>query len=177
MAAAYVASGGYRWNAGMFVVRPTVLLDLLAEGDPAFAAALRAIAADPATLDERLAERCPGSRWTTRWPSPPPPRGGSPWCRAASAGTTSATSRRCAALLGGRRRRPRVLGDARPGAGRSTAPGWSCPAGDRVVAVVGLDDVVVVDTADALLVTTRARAQDVKAIVAALKEDGHVGLT
>jgi mannose-1-phosphate guanylyltransferase len=46
-----------------------------------------------------------------------------------------------------------------------------------VVAVVGLDDVVVVDTGDALLVTTRARAQDVKSIVAALTEDGHVGLT
>jgi mannose-1-phosphate guanylyltransferase len=43
--------------------------------------------------------------------------------------------------------------------------------------VVGLDDVVVVDTGDALLVTTRSRAQDVKSIVAALKEDGHVGLT
>ena len=39
------------------------------------------------------------------------------------------------------------------------------PAGGRLVAVVGLDDVVVVDTGDALLVTTRARAQDVKAIV------------
>ena len=37
--------------------------------------------------------------------------------------------------------------------------------GERLVAVVGLDDVVIVDTPDALLVTTRDRAQDVKAIV------------
>ena len=40
--------------------------------------------------------------------------------------------------------------------------------GGRVVAVVGLDDIVVVDTGDAVLVTTRARAQDVKQVVAEL---------
>jgi mannose-1-phosphate guanylyltransferase len=37
--------------------------------------------------------------------------------------------------------------------------------------------VVVVDTPDALLVTTRARAQEVKQVVAALKESGRSGLT
>ncbi len=36
---------------------------------------------------------------------------------------------------------------------------------------------VVVDTPDALLVTTRARAQDVKRVVTALQEDGQSGLT
>jgi mannose-1-phosphate guanylyltransferase/mannose-6-phosphate isomerase len=35
----------------------------------------------------------------------------------------------------------------------------------RLIAVVGLDDVVIVDTPDALLVTTREKAQDVKSIV------------
>ena len=43
------------------------------------------------------------------------------------------------------------------------APGSSYPHGGRTVAVVGLKDVVVVDTGDALLVTTLERAQDVKA--------------
>ena len=42
--------------------------------------------------------------------------------------------------------------------------------GGRVVAVVGLDDVVVVDTGDAVLVTTKSRAQDVKRIVEELDE-------
>jgi len=51
------------------------------------------------------------------------------------------------------------------------------PGGGRTVAVVGLEDVVVVDTGDAVLVTTRSRAQEVKSIVAALVEDGHEGLT
>jgi mannose-1-phosphate guanylyltransferase len=39
----------------------------------------------------------------------------------------------------------------------------------KVVAVVGLDEVVVVDTQDALLVMPRSRAQDVRAVVNALK--------
>ncbi len=38
-------------------------------------------------------------------------------------------------------------------------------AGGRLVAVIGLDDVVVVDTGDAVLVAARDRVQDVKAIV------------
>ena len=33
-AQAYVASGEYRWNAGMFVVRATLLLDLLERWHP-----------------------------------------------------------------------------------------------------------------------------------------------
>ena len=47
------------------------------------------------------------------------------------------------------------------------------PAAGRTVAVVGLDDVVVVDTGDALLVTTYARAQDVKAVVDELERRGR----
>jgi mannose-1-phosphate guanylyltransferase len=43
----------------------------------------------------------------------------------------------------------------------------------RVVAVVGLRDVVVVDTEDALLVCPRSRAHEVKQVVDALKEQGH----
>ncbi len=45
------------------------------------------------------------------------------------------------------------------------------------MAVVGLTDVVVVDTGDALLVTTRQRAQDVKGIVDTLKATGRTQLT
>ncbi len=51
-ARAYVDGGRHRWNAGMFVARPGVLLDLLAEQDPGFAERLRAIAADPGRLAE-----------------------------------------------------------------------------------------------------------------------------
>lgn len=90
-AARFVAGGDHRWNAGMFVVRPTVLLDLLAEGHPDLAAGLRGIAAG--RLD--LAETWPHLEAIAldhAWPSPPPRRGEWPWCRRSSSGTTWAAS-------------------------------------------------------------------------------------
>ena len=44
---------------------------------------------------------------------------------------------------------------------------------DRVVGAVGLRDLVVIDTPDALLVASKARAQDVRHIYAQLKAEGH----
>jgi mannose-1-phosphate guanylyltransferase/mannose-6-phosphate isomerase len=46
-------------------------------------------------------------------------------------------------------------------------------AGERVIATIGLKDMVVVDTADATLVTTKERAQEVKKIVDLLKQNGR----
>lgn len=46
-------------------------------------------------------------------------------------------------------------------------------AGSRLVAVVGTDDLVVVETPDAVMVCPKSRAQDVKRIVDALKEKGR----
>ena len=43
-------------------------------------------------------------------------------------------------------------------------------ASGRLVAAVGVDDVIVVETADAVLVTHRSRSQDVKKLVTALSE-------
>ncbi|NUM45324.1 MAG: mannose-1-phosphate guanylyltransferase [Anaerolineales bacterium] len=45
----------------------------------------------------------------------------------------------------------------------------------RLVATIGLDDVVIVDTDDVLLVCPRSRAQDVKKIVDILKSNGEAG--
>jgi mannose-1-phosphate guanylyltransferase len=47
---------------------------------------------------------------------------------------------------------------------------------NRLVALIGLEDVIVVDTPDALLVTTKQHAQKVKALVEALKKTGHSDL-
>ena len=49
--------------------------------------------------------------------------------------------------------------------------------GGRLVALIGVDDLVVVDTQDALLITTPERAQEVKQIVEALTAQGRLGLT
>lgn len=172
----YLSTGRYRWNAGMFVVRPTVLLDLLAAGDPEFAATLRTIAADPARMDEL-------------WPALPKIALDHAVAEpAADAGKvvvvpadigwddigdfdSLATLLEDDATAG-----VTVLGEESL-VQSSAATGLIVPAGGKVVAVVGLDDIVVVDTPDALLVTTRARAQDVKQIVAGLKDAGRADLT
>lgn len=44
---------------------------------------------------------------------------------------------------------------------------------DRLVGAVGVEDLVVVDTPDALLVASRARAQDVRHLYERLKRQGH----
>jgi mannose-1-phosphate guanylyltransferase/mannose-6-phosphate isomerase len=47
-------------------------------------------------------------------------------------------------------------------------------ASERLVAAVGLENVVVVETADAVMVSSQSRSQDVKRIVARLEADGRV---
>ena len=173
-AAEYVGAG-YRWNAGMFVARPTVLLDLLAESDPAFASALREIAADPDTLeagwddlpkiaiDHAVAEPAAAAGRVAVVP------GSFGWDDIGDFASLETLLREPGTGL-------TVLGDAAH-VEAVDATGLVVPSGDRVIAVVGLDDVVVVDTGDAILVTTRERAQDVKEIVAGLKASGRAHLT
>lgn len=52
------------------------------------------------------------------------------------------------------------------------AGGIIVPGSGRLIAALGVDDLVIVDTPDALLVTTRARAQEVKKIVSKCTEGG-----
>jgi len=46
-------------------------------------------------------------------------------------------------------------------------------AGDKLVAVLGVDDVVVVNTKDAVLVTTKENSQNVKSVVNVIKDAGR----
>lgn len=46
------------------------------------------------------------------------------------------------------------------------------PGSGRLVSLLGVDDLVIVDMPDTLLVTTRARSQEVKRIVKKCKELG-----
>jgi len=169
-ARAYVAGGRHRWNAGMFVARPGLLLDLLAEQDPGFAERLRTIAADPG----RLAELWPELPRIAIEHAVAEP--------AAAAGRVAVVPVDLAwddlgdvdalARVLGADGALRVLGDASLVSAEG-ATGLVVPGSGRVVAVVGLDDVVVVDTPDAVLVTSRAHAQRVKDIVAGLEGAGH----
>lgn len=169
----YLATGRFRWNAGMFIVKASVLLDLLAQWHPELARGLRRLAADPGSLDEVW----PGLEKIAIDHAVAEP--------AASAGRVAVVPgafgwddvgdfRSLGGLLAEADGMPgaRLLGD--PAQVRLVdSTGVVVPSSGRVVAVVGLDDIVVVDTPDALLVTTRARAQDVKAVVDALKAEGR----
>jgi mannose-1-phosphate guanylyltransferase len=46
----------------------------------------------------------------------------------------------------------------------------------RLIATVGVEDLVVVDAGDVLLICPRARAQDVRRVVASLQERGETSL-
>jgi mannose-1-phosphate guanylyltransferase len=176
VATEYVATGRYRWNAGMFVVRPTVLLDLLAENDPGFAADLRAIAAGGEEAMARLWPTLPKIAVDHAVAEP-----------AASAGRIAVVPGAFEwedvgdyASLGDlldpdASGALTVLGDASLVQSRS-ASGLVVPGTGRFVAVLGLDDVIIVDTPDALLVAARDHAQDVKAIVNGLKDEGRTDL-
>ena len=52
------------------------------------------------------------------------------------------------------------------------AGGIVVPGSGRLVAALGVDDLVIVDMPDTLLVTTRARSQEVKRLVKRAKEAG-----
>jgi mannose-1-phosphate guanylyltransferase len=48
--------------------------------------------------------------------------------------------------------------------------------GEKMVVTIGVDDLVIVETEDAILICKRDRAQDVKMVVDALKEKGQTEL-
>ena len=56
------------------------------------------------------------------------------------------------------------------------AGGIVVPGSGRLVSMLGVDDLVIVDMPDTLLVTTRARSQEVKKIVKKCRESGFNSL-
>lgn len=93
-----------------------------------------------------------------------------------------------AELLPAEQNQPRILGDnglgmSNLGPPRSlltadivlteqVAGGIIVPGSGRLVACLGVDDLVIVDMPDTLLVTTRARSQEVKRLVKKAKDAG-----
>lgn len=174
----YLASGEYRWNAGMFIARTSVLLGHLADQRPELHDGLRVIAAAWDTDDR-------GKVVADVWPhleriaidhavaEPVAAVGGVAVVPGTFGWDDVGDFNSLAALL------PsvddagsKVLGDAGDVVRIDSAGSVVVPASGRLVTVLGLDDVVVVDTPDALLVTTRARAQQVKAVVDVVRARG-----
>jgi len=180
-AAEYLATGEYRWNAGMFLVRAEVLLGHLAVQLPTLHDGLRAIAAAWDTPDRAAV-------LADRWPSlpkiaidhaiaePVAAAGGVAVVPGDFGWDDVGDFASLAALLPDTGDGARVLGDASLTSLVDSPRTLVVTATGRQVAVLGMPDVVVVDTPDALLVTTLAHAQQVKSVVDRLRADGRVEL-
>jgi mannose-1-phosphate guanylyltransferase len=174
----YLASGEYRWNAGIFVTRTSVLLGHLAQQRPELHDGLRTIAAAWDTPERQavLGEVWPGLEKIAidhAVAEPVAATGGVAVVPGTFGWDDVGDFNSLAALLpsadeGG----SKVLGEPGDVLRIETAGSVIVPGSGRLVTLLGLDDVVVVDTPDALLVTTRARAQQVKAVVDAVRERG-----
>ncbi|WP_165066189.1 mannose-1-phosphate guanylyltransferase [Marisediminicola senii] len=173
----YLADGNYLWNGGMFISRADVLLEQLGKAEPELLAEITELAAAWDTPERGAAvDRIwPGLKkiaidYTVAEPAAASGRlavipGRFDWDDvgdfAAIAKLHSGGRPSDLAILG---ENARVLADASSGVVISQT--------GRLISLIGVTDIVVVDTPDALLVTTSANAQRVKAVVDALKLSG-----
>jgi mannose-1-phosphate guanylyltransferase/mannose-6-phosphate isomerase len=165
------ASGGYLWNAGIFVFRGTTFLSHLARLAPDLAQGLEAMAAAPSpaaadglygglpalSIDYAVMEKLDGIStvpldcgWSDlgSWEALYEVLERDPAGNAANGGETLVLDARGNLLVAD-----------------SGAPG--------VIAVIGVSDLVVVRTGDAVLVCPRARSQEVRRLVEGLKARGR----
>lgn len=147
----WVAGGNHLWNSGMFAWSVSGFFDELEKADETFAAAFRSVTGDdfsgaydavaPAPIDVVLLER------SDRVVVLPAEIG---WNDVGSWAALDLES--CRALV------------------TLDSQGNVVHAPGKVVAIAGVDDLVVVDTPDALLIVPKSRAQDVKELVAKVQE-------
>ena len=169
----YLAEGGYFWNSGIFVLRASDWLKALERFRPDILAAVRRswdgrstdaqfirpdkqafLDVPSESVDYAVMEHCPGSDIDLR--IVPLDAG---WNDLGAWDAVWQVAKKDAAGNS-------VVGDVfLHGASNNHVHSTG-----RLVAVVGLDDVVIVETPDAVLVAHRSRSQDVKKIVTALGE-------
>jgi len=175
----YLADGEHLWNAGMFIAKASVVLDWIRAFDADFAAGLEELAAawdDPARR---------GPAVDAIWPKLPKIAFDYVVAEpAAAAGSLAvvpgdfdwddvgdfASIARLHA--GGRKNDLAILGE-NPTVLADNSTGVVVANGKRVVSLIGVRDIVVIDTPDALLVTTTEHAQRVKSVVDALRVSGR----
>ena len=177
-AKSYVADGNYLWNGGMFISRADVLLEQLGQTEPALFAGLTELAEawDTPRRGAVVDRVWPGLKkiaidYTVAEPAAKAGRlavipGDFDWDDvgdfAAIAKLHSGGRKSDLAILG---ENARVLADSSSGVVVSQS--------GRLISLIGVTDIVVVDTPDALLVTTSQNAQRVKSVVDALKLSGR----
>jgi mannose-1-phosphate guanylyltransferase len=178
-AAAYLSSGTFRWNAGMFVSRADVLLGHLERYQPKLHDGLGEIAE---AWDGPRREAAMAAVWPrlTRIAidyaiaEPVAVEGGFAVVPADIGWHDIGDIVALARILGG----PgdvQVLGDSSRVLAVDSS-GLVAQSGSRTVTLLGAHDIAVIDTDDAVLVTTMADAQRVKELVAAWRERGRADL-
>jgi mannose-1-phosphate guanylyltransferase/mannose-6-phosphate isomerase len=171
-AAHYVGSGDYFWNSGMFVFRARMYLDELAEHEPAIVEACREAFAEASVdldfirLPRQAMVQCPSlsidyavmERTSQSWMIPL----SLSWSDLGSwSSIWEVMDKDDDANV--------KMGDV---VTEDCHRSLFVTEG-RLVAAIGLDDLVVVDTRDALLLAPRDRVQDVKKLVQLLESDGR----
>jgi len=178
-AAGFLAAGNYFWNSGMFVWKARTLANALREHLPATASVLEQIAATFGTNKfaatfRKLYPRCENISIDYAVLEPRSARGekySNIFCLPADFGWNDLGSWTALHEHHAARRQP-PDGNLICGKGIFTldAAGNYIHAPEKFVAAVGVKDLVVVETDDALLITTRERAQDVGKVVKYLDE-------
>jgi len=173
----YVSNGHYLWNAGMFIARADRMLEEIGASEPELLAGILELA-DAWDTPER------GAVVDKVWPrlkkiaidysvAEPVAARGQLAVIPGEFGWDDVGDFASVAKLhsGGRKRDLAIVGEnARVLADASS--GIVVSRTQRMIALVGVENIVVVDTPDALLVTTSANAQKVKSVVDALKLSG-----
>ncbi len=167
-----VAAGGHYWNAGMFVWRAATVLEAYREHLPRTARALAALEeahgseryeavlsevweeTDRTTIDYGIAEKAKNVAVVP-----------------ADIGWQDIGSwQRLAEIVAGREN---WSPDGNVAIDSSGVYAW---VPGKVVALVGVHDLIVVDSGDALLITTKERSAEVKAVVDRLRQEGREDL-
>jgi mannose-1-phosphate guanylyltransferase len=185
VAQGYLTSGNYLWNAGMFVWRVDVFLTELARQQPQLHAGISRIAHawDSPSREEVLGEVWPtlprisvdyavmeGAATVGRVGTVPGDFGWNDIGDFHTLGEVLAADAAGNVIVG-------KDAMAKPGVLlRETEGLVVVPNSGRLVAALGVRDLIIVDTPDAVLVCPRDRAQEVKSIVDELKDLGEHGL-
>ena len=165
----YMESGGYLWNSGMFLLRAQTYLDELGKRAPDILScceqAMRAATVDMYFVrpDAQLFERCPSD--SIDYAVMEKTDAGavvSLNCGWSDVGAWSALWEVAERDADGNVFRGDVIMD--------NCRGSYFRSESRLVAATGVENLVVVETADAILIADRDKVQDVKRIVTALKQ-------
>jgi len=180
-AQAYVSSGDFYWNSGMFLMRSSCYLQTLKKYSPEILAACeKSMLAASIDMDFVRADKvsfllCPSDSidYAVMEPLCKSTAGGTDGalvvpmdCGWNDVGSWSALWEISTKDNTGNATSGEVLLE-------DTTNCYVRACGDKMIAAIGLDDIIIVDTADALLVSTRDNVQKVKDIVARLKSDGR----